>query len=79
MRVYIVTYRYLADVERGLWSGENISQEGYETIEEAQQYISSRTDHPVKVNDWYFQTQDGRQEYCIRDILVRTGVKGRVT
>lgn len=71
MRVYIVTYRYLADAERGIWSRESVSQEGYATIEEAQQYIRNRTDHPVKVNDWYFQTQDGRQEYYIRDVLVR--------
>ena len=70
MRVYIVTYRYLADKERGIWSGDTISQEAYETLEEAQAYIRSRAGNPVKVTEWYFQTENF-EEYYIRDVLVR--------
>ena len=70
MRVYIVTYRYLADEKRRLYSGENISQEAYRTLEDAQKYIRSRPGHPVKVNEMYFVT-DNREEYYIHDVLVR--------
>lgn len=70
MRVYIVTYRYLADKERGLYSGEKISQEGYRTLEDAQKYIRSRPERPIKVNEMYFVT-DNREEYYIHDVLVR--------
>ena len=69
MRVYIVTYRCMADKKRGIYVGEKISQEGYETLEKAQQYIKSRPDHPVKVTEMYF-TADNAGEYYIHDIMI---------
>ena len=70
MRVYVVTYRYLADEKRRLYSGEKISQEAYRTLEDAQKYILSRPEHPVRVNEMYFVT-DNREEYYIHDVLVK--------
>lgn len=71
-RIYIVTYRYMADPERGIWTGDKISQEAYTSLEDAQRYIQTRPEHPVKVTEMYYTT-DNREEYYIHDVLVKGG------
>lgn len=70
MMVYIVTYRYMADRERGIWSGDRVLQEAYTSLEDAHSYIRSRPEKPLRVNNWYFKT-DNFEEYYIRQVRVK--------
>lgn len=67
MRVYIVEYRHF-DKQTNSWISK-ISQEGYTTLEAAQDYIETRPGHMVQVSAMYYQTE-GMGEYYIHDILV---------
>lgn len=68
MTVYVIEYRHLVDKERGIWSSK-ISQDGYGTLEEAQAFIETRSGHPEKCSDFYYQTE-AFEEYYIHEIKV---------
>lgn len=67
MRAYIIEYRVWDRAERH-WISK-ISQEGYETIEKAQEYIESRPSNPVRCANMYYQTEL-LEEYFIHDIRI---------
>lgn len=69
MRVYVVEYKHLTDKEHGIWSSK-ISQEGYNTLEDAQAFIESRAGSPVKCSNFYYQTPLF-DEYYIHEILIK--------
>lgn len=70
MKVYIVTYRYMADKERGIWTSDRILPEGYTTLEAAQDFIKRAAGDPVKISNWYFQTEN-LEEYYIRKVTIK--------
>ena len=68
MRVYIIEYRHY-DKLTNEWNSK-ISQEGYSSLEEAQRFIESRVNNPVKCSQMYYQTLL-LEEYYIHDVLVK--------
>ena len=48
-KVYVVTVRPIT------YTWEKLSQEGYETLAKAQQFIEGRSDKPVKLDDFRYQ------------------------
>ena len=60
---------YVVEVVRIGFSGR-ISQEGYLSLEGAQQFIEKRADSPVKINNFKYQSQTG-DVYYIHDVLIR--------
>ena len=67
MRAYIVEYRHF-DQQTNSWISK-ISQEGYTTLEAAQDYIETRPGHMVQVSAMYYQTE-GMGEYYIHDVMI---------
>ena len=63
LRVYVV------EVVRVGFSGR-ISQEGYFSLEGAQQFIEKRADSPEKINNFKYQDRTG-DIYYIHDVLIR--------
>lgn len=63
LRVYVV------EVVRPGFSGR-ISQEGYFSLEGAQQFIEKRSDSPEKISNFKYQGRTG-DVYCIHDVLIR--------
>jgi len=62
MRVYAVVVRF--------GGTEKLSQEAFNSLEEAQRFIESRRPCPEKVREMLYQDGEGR-EYSIHDLLVR--------
>lgn len=67
MRAYIVEHRHF-DKLTNSWINK-ISQEGYTTLEAAQDYIETRPGHMVQISAMYYQTE-GMCEYYIHDINI---------
>lgn len=67
MTAYIIEYRHF-DKLTNSWCSK-ISQEGYSTLEAAQDYIETRPGHMVQVSPMYYQTE-GMCEYYIHDIHI---------
>ena len=51
MFVYIV--EFIPEASFG-----KVSQEGYTTLEKAQAFIESRSDHPHKISEYLYRTED---------------------
>lgn len=67
MRVYIVEYRYYAYGDGWI---SKISQEGYASLEKAQEFVKSRTDGFRKVTEMCYQNNDTKEKYFIHDIYI---------
>ena len=67
MRAYIIEHRHF-DQASNSWVSK-ISQEGYSSLEAAQDYIETRPGHMVQVSAMYYQTE-GMSEYYIHDVLI---------
>lgn len=70
MKVYIITYRYIADKERGIWTADRVQPEGFTTLREAQDYIRRKSPNAVRCTNFYFQT-DNFEEYYIREVTIK--------
>lgn len=60
---------YVVEVVRVGFSG-HISQEGYFSLESAQQFIEKRADSPEKINSFRYRGRTG-DLYYIHDVLIR--------
>lgn len=53
-----------------------ISQEGYESLEEAQSFIEHRTDNPVQRSPFWYRSEDGTTDYRISEVrIIKGGLK----
>lgn len=68
MRVYIVEYR-LFNAAAHKWSSK-ISQEGYATLEAAQQYIERKPNNLTQIAPMLYETDKDGEFYHIHDILI---------
>lgn len=68
MTVYIIEYRRY-NAERDVWISR-ISQEAYESLTEAQEFIESRVGNPSRCTNYYYQTEHF-EEYYIQAVSVK--------
>ena len=66
MRVYIIEHQ---TKDCCGWSGK-ISQEGYSTLEAAQNFIEKRPGNPQKSSSMWYDVSD-TERYLIHDILIK--------
>ena len=62
-------YIYIVAVQPNSYIWEKVSQEGYDTLQKAQAFIESRSDNPIKFDD--FKYQGTTNTYRIYEINVK--------
>lgn len=66
---------YIIEVKTGRCKPK-ISQEGYETLEEAQSFIEQRADKPVQRSSFWYRSTDSKTDYRISEVqIIKGGVK----
>lgn len=66
---------YIIQVKAGHCESK-ISQEGYESLEEAQSFIEHRADKPVQRSPFWYRSADGTTDYRISEVrIIKGGVK----